>query len=255
MARRPAGLDATQLHDLGEKLRNGGRPRVQLSGPQFEPGTVGTVVRIGDPQTDGEDYVTVRARVGGVLDELAFSPAELSTPGSAAKSAAKAAAKPAARSANRSATARRASAAATPEKQTPAATTAPPPAAATPPPTAVPPTPAANSVAAKSVAAKSVARAAAARRTVPAAPVKITITSAGVSWTVSVEKGARTLMKGSVITPGAVTAIAALLDQDAVTSAVAGVNDAARIEAEARAENLRAELAQVQAILDSHQAP
>ena len=81
------GLDAAQLAELGENLKSGGRPRVRLSGPQFPPDTVGTVLRIGDPAVDGEDYMTVRARVGGVVDELAFSPTELTRVSKAATKA------------------------------------------------------------------------------------------------------------------------------------------------------------------------
>jgi hypothetical protein len=57
------------------------------------------------------------------------------------------------------------------------------------------------------------------------------------------------------VNPGVVAAIAALLDQRAVEEAVSSVNDTARVEAESRAEQLRAELAQVQAVLDSHRRP
>jgi hypothetical protein len=41
-------------------------------------------------------------------------------------------------------------------------------------------------------------------------------------------------------------------DQPGVEDAVAAVNDTARVEAEARAEELRAELAEVEAVLVSH---
>lgn len=85
--------------------------------------------------------------------------------------------------------------------------------------------------------------------------MKISITSAGATWAVSVERGARSVVKNSTVTPGAVSAIAALLGHPGVPEAVAAVNDTARSEAEARAEQLRAEVAEVQAALDSHRAP
>ena len=75
------GLDEEQLSQLRSDLGAGRRPRVRVSGPQFSAGTTGAVRRVGDPGVDGEDFVTVRVKVGGVLDELRFSPSELSMAG------------------------------------------------------------------------------------------------------------------------------------------------------------------------------
>ena len=63
------------------------------------------------------------------------------------------------------------------------------------------------------------------------------------------------MVKNAVVPPGVVAAVAALLAQPLVEDAVAAVNDTARSEAEARAEQLRSELAAVEAVLHSHRRP
>ncbi len=63
------------------------------------------------------------------------------------------------------------------------------------------------------------------------------------------------VVKKTPLSPGVVAAVAALLNQPGVEDAVAAVNDTARGEAEARAEKLRAELAEVEAVLISHHRP
>jgi len=63
------------------------------------------------------------------------------------------------------------------------------------------------------------------------------------------------VVKKTPVSPGVVAAVAALLNQTGVEDAVAVVNDTARGEAEARAEKLRAELAEVEAVLTSHRRP
>jgi hypothetical protein len=198
MARGTGGLSAAEIEQLRSRLGAGGRPRVRLTGPQFEPDAVGTIVRIGDPVADGEDYIVVRAKVAGTVDELAFGPAELRL--GPARPARRPARGPAAGATRRKTTAAR-------------------PQAAKP------------------------------------APVTLTIASTGADWTVSAGRGSRSLLARTAVTPGTVTAIAELLGDPAVVQAVAAVNDTARSEAEARAERLRAELAAVQAILDTHRAP
>jgi hypothetical protein len=245
MARRSGGLDSAQVEQLREKLSNGGRPRVTVSGPQFPADTVGTIVRIGDPAVDGDDYVTVRTRVGGVADELAFSPSELSGTGKgAARTGKTGAGTPTQPPIKRGPGRPRKQIADAPRPTRPEPTPMPSPTqtpapAPAPAPTVRSPTP---------TSVKS-------RRGGPTPPVKISITSSGATWTVSVDRGARTLVKNAAVAPGAVTAIAALIGNEGVEQAVAAVNDTARTEAEARAEQLRTELAEVQALLDSHLTP
>ena len=83
----------------------------------------------------------------------------------------------------------------------------------------------------------------------------VTIASAGASWSVSAQRGNRAVVKKAPVAPGVVAAIAALLGQPAVDEAVAAVNDGGRLEAEERAAKLRAELAEVEAVLSSHRRP
>lgn len=63
------------------------------------------------------------------------------------------------------------------------------------------------------------------------------------------------MVKNSAVTPGMVSAVAAMLGLPLVEEAVAAVNDTARSEAEYRAEQLRAELAEVEAVLAGHRKP
>jgi hypothetical protein len=85
--------------------------------------------------------------------------------------------------------------------------------------------------------------------------VSVTISSTGASWSVSASRGARSIAKGVPVAPGVVTAVAELLDQPALSEAVAEINETARRQAEQRAEQLRAELSDLEAMLATHRAP
>jgi hypothetical protein len=61
--------------------------------------------------------------------------------------------------------------------------------------------------------------------------------------------------KKAPLTPGVVTAVAELLQLPEIEEAVTAVNGAALDEAEARAAQLRAELAEIEAVLSSHRPP
>jgi hypothetical protein len=224
--RKNSGLDAGQIEALRVQLASGRKPRVKLSGPQFGPGAGGTVVAIGDPVTDGSDFIRVKVKVSGAMDELAFAPAELtSSVRGAATIEAPAPASPAAPAAKVAGSRK----AATP----PAAT----------PPAATPP-------ATKAGGAKAIRRKAG-----PLPKVTVNISSVGADWMVSAGRGARSIAKAVPLPPGVVTAIAKLLDQPNITEAVAEVNDTARAEAEDRAAKLRAELTELEAVLATHRAP
>ena len=213
-----AGLTDEQIVRLREQVAAGRRPRVRVSGPQFPVGTAGAVVRVGDPETDGADFVTVRVKVGGITDELGFAPRELSTAGRVAAPRAS----------------RRAPSGPAPS---------------------VPAAPAASPRVAQSAPPKRKAPSKPDRRAGPVPTVTITIASKGAAWTVTAQRGARTVAKGVAVPPGVVAAVATLLGQVAVEEAVAAVNDAALGEAQARADRLRAELADVEAVLSSHRRP
>ncbi len=248
--RRATGLTDEDVARLRTQLSAGGRPRVRLSGPQFEAGSTGAVVRIGDPAVDGSDYLTVRVKVNGVTDELAFAPAELSLPaagrtGGPAKAAAAprktaaAGAKPIAAPAKPvAAQAKPVAAQANPvdARARPAAPSKP--AAAAGPPVGEP-------------------SAAGRRRKAPAPPPKVSVTlsSSGASWSVSASRGAKGIVKNVAVPPGVVTAIAELIEQAVLTEAVAEINETALAEAQVRAEQLRAELSRLEAVLATHRSP
>jgi hypothetical protein len=253
-SQRDAGLDDAQVAHLRQAIAVGRRPRVRVTGSQFPVSTTGTVLRVGDPVSDGADFVMVRIKVGGVSDELGFSPSELSVLTRARAAAAPAGAGASTSTQQSSASRVRTSptpqpdqvavveAAASPAKRRGGKGTAKRSATAT-------TTPAAATVATRTKAVTAGRPAA----SVPA--VTITIASAGSSWSVSASRGARALVKKAPAAPGVVTAIARLLNLQQVDEAVAAVNGAALGEAEVRADNLRAELAEIEAVLISHQPP
>jgi hypothetical protein len=269
--KKPSGLTEEDVARLRSQLGEGRRPRVALSGPQFA-GASGTVVRIGDPVVEGADFVTVRVKVNGVTDELAFAPAELSIgraprpaaagagePRAGAKPAAKAAAKPTTKAAAKPAVTPAAKAAVSPPAKAAVTPAVPSPTPSAPsaaddgeaPAAAVPPA-AAATAGAPDAAASPASR----RRKAPATPtVSVTISSTGASWSVSASRGARTILKNAPVAPGAVTAIADLLDQPGLSEAVAEINETARLQAQQRAEQLRAELSDLEAMLATHRAP
>jgi len=250
-AQQDADLTDEQVVQLRNELAAGRRPRVRVSGPQIPTGTIGTVLQVGDPNTDGGDFITVRVKIAGVTDELVFSPRELSmvgrgraaappaspavkrTPSSSrtrrseGSSVAPAVNASGRRGAGRSgaSTSKRSPSDTTPERGSSRAPTR-------------PKTPAGSP-----------------RRAAPVPAVTVTIASAGSSWSVTAHRGARMVVKKAPVPPGVVAAVAALLNQPGVEDAVAVVNDTARGEAEARAEKLRAELAEVETVLISHRRP
>lgn len=254
-SRRDVGLDDAQVAHLRQAIADGRRPRVGVTGSQFPVATTGTVVRVGDPVADGADFVMVRIKVGGVSDELGFSPSELTTVRRSRASAPPA--EVGARTSTRKTSSPRVRTSRTSKPDQAAvveagassarrragkdATTRP--AIATTTSTHTSPT------------APTRRAGTAGRRPASVPAVTITIASAGSSWSVSANRGARAMVKKAPAAPGVVTAIAALLNLQEVEGAVAAVNGAALGEAEARAEKLRTELAEIEAVLDSHQPP
>jgi hypothetical protein len=235
------GLTAEQVSTLREEVAAGRAPRVHVDGSQFAAGTAGTVKRVGDPAVDGDDFITVRLKINGVTDELLFGPKELTR-------GPRRAGKPPAQTAKTVKTAKTARSTTT-RTPAPRRPTASPTRAATAAVVATSSPPVAKTAPARAAARK------AGRRAGPSAPVTITINSVDATWSVTARRGSRSVLKNAAVNPGAVAAIAALLDQPGLEEAVAAVNDTARLEAESRAEQLRAELAQIQAVLDSHRRP
>lgn len=235
---RTVGLTEQDVQRLRDQLSDGKRPRVQLSGSQFAAAPSATVVRIGDPAVDGSDYLTVRVKVNGVLDELAFAPAELQLGGR--RAVPPVATPPTGR---RKAGPRTGAAA-------PAADPAP----------VVPVVPVATPMAATLPVSEPAAEPPPGRSSRPRKPtstpsVTFTIASAGDSWTVSANRGTKGIVKHVPVQPGVVTALAELLAQPALLDAVAEINQTALSQAQARAEELRAELHRLEAVLATHRTP
>lgn len=250
-AQRNTELADEQLVRLRDAVAAGRRPRVRVSGPQFPPGTIGTVVRVGDPNTNGGDFITVRVKIAGVTDELNFSPKELTMVGRG-----RAAAPPPSPAVQRTPSSPRTHR----FEQSPTA-----PAANTPGRLGAGKSGASASRRSRSDAnpergssrapTRAKTPAGSPRRAASVPAVTVTIASAGSTWSVTAHRGARVVVKKAPVSPGVVAAVAALLNQPDVEQAVAVVNDTARADAEARAEKLRAELAEVEAVLISHRRP
>ncbi len=292
-SRTGVGLSEVQLDRLREQIAAGRKPRVRVSGPQFANHPTGTVLAVGTPEADGDDFVTIRVNVRGVTDELRFSPHELTAaatsgrPGRAASRPDRAAVGQQDVEPEESVALRTAASAQTPAatrttaptrkvepaKRTVDANKAAPVKRAAPargvandhraPRTQKAPGPATADVA--SPRSRGGARAAARltagaagssrRRGAPLPTVSVTLTSAGAAWFVSAHRGSRAIVKNVPVSPGVVSAIAEILGLAAVGDAVAAVNDVALQEAQGRAAALRAELAALEAEVDSHRRP
>jgi hypothetical protein len=244
---RNVGLTDQDVLQLRDQLAGGKRPRVQLSGSQFAAAPSATVVRIGDPAVDGSDYLTVRVKVNGVLDELAFAPAELQLGRRRPAAEPVAAARPSRRRVSPGTKANPPTSHPAPvvPVAAPMAATAPisEPAAAEP--------PADPSTAGLSTAGRNARR----RKPTSTPTVSFTIASTGDSWTVSANRGAKGIVKHVPVQPGLVTALAELLAQPALLDAVAEINQTALSQAQARADELRAELHRLEAVLATHRSP
>jgi len=255
-AQRDTELADEQVVHLRDQVAAGRRPRVRVSGPQFPTGTIGTVLQVGDPNTNGGDFITVRVKIAGVTDELAFSPKELSMVRrgrAATPPATPPAAPPAAPDLKRTPSSPRTRR----SDGSPAANTSGRLGAGKSEVSTSKRSPSDTTPERRSSRAPSPAKAPAGspRRAAPLPAVTVTIASAGSSWSVTAHRGARVVVKKAPLSPGVVAAVAALLNQPDVEQAVADVNDTARGQAEARAEKLRAELAEVEAVLISHRRP
>ncbi|MGX7680799.1 hypothetical protein ACSMXN_18080 [Jatrophihabitans sp. DSM 45814] len=251
--RRKTGLTPEAVAVMRGQLADGKRVRVRLADPQFGAGTTGAVTRIGDPAVDGADYVTVRVSVNGHTDELPFAPNELDLP--ASKAVPSKASKVTSRSTSR-------------RRSTPKPTVKPPAGVDTPS-TAAPdsrsgdsapakistPTPAAAHTVDPPTEASRPVKVASRRKAGAPAKISITITSTGAAWSVSALRGAKSVAKSLAVPPGVVTAVAELLAQPSISEAVAEVNETALAETEQRAAKLRAELAELDAVLAAHRVP
>lgn len=250
--RTKGGLTEQQLQEIGAELHNGGRaPKVALreSSAGLPAGTVGVVVRLGDP-AESDEFVVVRIN----NDELPFTPTELA-PAPPRGKRPKTAGGP-----NGSAKVPRPSSptsgpvpdAGPVSIPAPAATSTPAPAAPSVP--AAPPVPA--SVPAADAPSRPAPRAEGGRRSstkrqVPKLTVQLHYDERG--WTVEASRGARSLVKATPVRPVAALQVAQLLDNEQVSQAIADIAQAEREEAARRAAELRAQLAEVEAVLAGYE--
>ncbi|XVV17688.1 hypothetical protein ACQP2X_24585 [Actinoplanes sp. CA-131856] len=214
-------LNTEELQAIREGLSAGRKPRVQFTEAAGQiAGQIGQVVSLGDP-AESDEFVVVRFG----KDELPFSPADL-------------------RVAPRGAVAKKVvPAPPEPEPEKPAfvldqPVKAPPaPRKAVEEPPAAAPAPAAKKAAARPAKAK------------PAPGLTVTLAYAEGEWTVAANQGAKALAKPYVIRPAEALRMVSLVDVPGVQEAVEQILSAERAEAEAQAQRLRAELAEVEARL------
>ena len=269
-------LTDEQIDDLRRDVEAGKRRRVVLltDSAGLPAGGTGDVVRVGQPDADGGDFIGVR--IGG--DDLFFSPAELGLGGR--RSGAKAGSAKAAAPARTTPSAEATPPARTPAKvrpAKPAADDAAPaasayaktgPTKAGPAKTSPAKTSPANTGPAKAGpaetgpaettparAAKVPAKAVRGGRKPPRLPsIAITIRSTDAGWTVEALRGGKAALKATPVRAGTVQEIADALDEAVVTAAVREVLDARRAVAESEAEELREALARAEAVLAEYDA-
>ena len=75
-------LTDTDVTELRAHLDRGATPRVRL-----HAGGTGTVVSVGDPDTDGPEYIKVKVTLNGTRDSLPFAPEDLASTSRSPKAA------------------------------------------------------------------------------------------------------------------------------------------------------------------------
>ncbi|GAA4216274.1 hypothetical protein [Actinocatenispora rupis] len=221
----PRGLSVDDIETLRTAVGSGRRPKVVFTAAAGQiAGQTGQVTEVGDPSTSDE-YISVRFG----RDKLEFAPSDLQLPGKTTGRRTKPAEKPAA------------------DK----------PAAAKPTPAAPAPTPASSPAPAAVVPAASPAPATTSARTTPArrgktkgpAELSVTLSWQEGDWSVQAHRGAKVLAKPTPVRAADALRMVGMLDTPAVTDAVTEIVSAARSAAADRAEQLRQELAEVEARL------
>jgi hypothetical protein len=224
-AAAPPPLTDDDVVLLRSRLAAGERPRVvvRVASAAVAAGTRGTVARLGDPKDS--EYIVVRLG----KDEVPFAPVELGLPGRP-----KAAAKTAASASTTKTSSVRSTSSTTTARKAPAAAPAAP---------------------ARRPAARRPARSSRSGRSgkrVP--PLVVTLRFRDGGWTVEAQRGARRLSRPTALRPGAVSAFAEQVDDDGVRDAIIETVESCRAVVEARAENLRAELADAEDSLRAYEA-
>ncbi|HEY3503577.1 MAG TPA: hypothetical protein VGN37_12435 [Actinocatenispora sp.] len=219
----PRGLSVDDIETLRTAVGAGRRPKVVFTAAAGQiAGQTGQVTEMGDP-SHGDEFISVRFG----RDKLEFAPSDLQLPG---KTSPRRAAKAAAPAAKPAAPERSAPAEPAAPKQVVAAAAAPAPAATT-------------------------------ARTAPAAPARprgkgkgpaelsVTLTWNDGDWTVQAHRGSKVLAKPTPVRAADALRMVGMLEAPTVTEAVTEIVSAARSAASDRAEQLRRELAEVEARL------
>jgi hypothetical protein len=232
------GLSTDDLAAIRDNLSAGRKPRVVFTEAAGQiAGQFGQVVGLTDPAAS-DDWVVVRFG----HDELPFSPSDLAIPprGAATRRPVEPKSSPELKITKPPVPAPRE------ETSMPKATVE-----TTPTPPAPPP---GRDVPAEAVRADGAAEARPARRpgkARPKGPASLTVTLAYADgeWTVGATQGSKALAKPYVIKPAEALKMVSLLDVPGVHDAVEHIVTAERTEAQAQADRLRAELAEIEARL------
>ena len=268
--RRPAA--AIDVEAVRSKLAEGKIVRVGITrSAQFPDGGTGRIRHVGDPEVDGDEYVQVELSLNGTRDILPFTPADL-TPAVRGRPPAQfpattplrptvgrpspdTASRPAAAhhgnrpesgtgTGNRPASVQADSiqpagplssvgpAVAPDSRHEPARTT-----------TVEQKSPRQTTPKAKSAKGP--------RRTPPVSITVATTASEPVEWKIEARVGTKVAVRSAVVSPARVWEFVRLLDNEALSQAVGSILDEQRTAAQARADALTAELAQVRAELDA----
>ena len=191
-------LTDTDVTELRAHLDRGATPRVRL-----HAGGTGTVVSVGDPDTDGPEYIKVKVTLNGTRDTLPFAPEDLASTSRGPNAAEAKGSTP-----------------------SPVSTAPAPPA---------PPPPAAPS----STRAKRRPPRTPPPRTAP--NVVIALRTAGAEWLVDATRYGTTITEGADVSAEVVQAVADHLHDAELSGAAADVAAVRRSEAAIRVERLRAE--------------
>ncbi|BCJ30509.1 hypothetical protein [Actinocatenispora sera] len=230
----PRGLSVDDIETLRSAVSSGRRPKVVFTAAAGQiAGQTGQVTAVGDP-AGADEFISVRFG----RDKLEFAPGDLQLPGKAPRRPAKPAGKPAAATPAPASDASRPAAASTAKPAATATVTTPQPAAPAAKPAAdTEPRPAAARPAARRGKAKGPAE------------LSVTLTWQDGDWSVQAQRGSRVLAKPTPVRAADALRMVEMLDAPAVSDAVGEIVAAARDAAAERAEQLRRELAEVEARL------
>ena len=262
--RRAAAPPPIDVEAVRSKLAEGKIVRVGITrSAQFPEGGTGRVKRVGDPEVDGDEYIQVELSLNGTRDILPFTPADL-TPAVRGRPPAQfpvtpvrpPVGRPALEGATRSAATERADRPGAGMENRPASVQPAVPLPATRPAAAADPhrelaRPAQVDQIPPRQPASKARPAKGTRRTPPVSITLATTESEPVQWRIEARVGTKVAVRSAVVPPARVWEFVRLLDNEALSNAVGAILDEQRSAAQARADALAAELAQVRAELEA----